>query len=289
METDAQALADVLDLLNLEQIGNDIFRGRSRSHRLARVFGGQVLGQALSASSRTVEPSRICHSFHAYFLRPGDPKLPIQYEVDRARDGRSFTARRVVAVQNGRQIFNFAASYHLAESGLEHQAEMPNVPPPEELADEGAFRRREADSLASPMREWAARPRPFETRPVVLEPLGDHTPRPPLDYLWFRAAGPVPDDLTVTQALLAYVSDSSLLRTSLLPHGKGLLSAIQTASLDHAMWFHHPVRFDDWLLYAQDSPWAGGARGFSRGQVFTRAGLLVASVAQEGLIRPRAS
>jgi acyl-CoA thioesterase-2 len=287
METDSQALADVLDLLDLEQVEQDIFRGRSRKHRLARVFGGQVLGQALAAASRTVDPSRVCHSFHAYFLRPGDPRQPILYEVDRARDGRSFTARRVIAIQHGRQIFNFAASYHLAESGLEHQFEMPQVPPPEDLADEGAIRRREAETLASPLREWVGRARPFETRPVVLEPLEDRASRAPFDHIWFRPAGPVPDAPTVKQALLAYISDSSLLRTSLLPHGKGLLSAIQTASLDHAMWFHRPVTFDDWLLYAQDSPSSSGARGFSRGLIFSRDGELVASVAQEGLIRPR--
>jgi len=286
-EDGSQALADVLSLLDLEKIEEDIFRGASQTHRLARVFGGQVLGQALAAASRTVDPSRICHSFHAYFLRAGDPKLPILYEVDRARDGKSFTARRVVAIQHGRQIFNFAASYQLIEPGFEHQFEMPDVPPPEALADEGEARRQEAETFPSPFREWAARARPFETRPVILEPLGDRTPRAPYDHVWFRAAGRVPNDLTVAQALLAYASDMSLLRTSLLPHGKGILSAVQMASLDHAMWFHRPFSFDDWLLYAQDSPSASGARGFSRGSVLTRDGKLVASVAQEGLIRPR--
>jgi len=288
METDAEALADVIDLLTVEQDGPDLFRGRSRKHRLARVYGGQVLGQALTAASRTVEPSRLCHSFHAYFLRPGDPKAPIAYDVDRARDGKSFTARRVVALQNGRQIFNLAASYQTREDGFTHQFDMPLVPPPEGLADEATLRRREAERQPSPLKEWLARARPFETRPVQLEPIGDmQATRAPSDQIWFRPAGPVPDEPVLAQALLAYISDSSLLRTSLLPHGKGLLSAVQTASLDHAMWFHRPVRFDDWMLYVLDSPSASGARGFSRGLIFTRDGTLIASVAQEGLIRPR--
>src|SRR5579872_6399733 len=264
METDAEALADVVDLLTVEQAGPDLFRGRSRKHRLARVYGGQVLGQALAAASRTVDPSRLCHSFHAYFLRPGDPKVPIAYEVDRARDGHSFTARRVVAIQQGRQIFNLAASYQLREEGFEHQFDMPAVPPPEALADEATLRRQEAVGQPSPLKEWLGRARPFETRPVLLEPVADaHAPRPPSDQIWFRPAGAVPDDPVVAQALLAYISDASLLRTSLLPHGKGLLSAVQTASLDHAMWFHRPVTFDDWMLYVLDSPSASGARGFS--------------------------
>ena len=284
----AKALADVLDLLNLEQIEEDIFRGGSQAHRVKRVFGGQVLGQALAAASRTVDPSRICHSFHAYFLRAGDPKMPILYEVDRARDGQSFSARRVVAIQHGKQIFNFAASYQEAEPGFEHQFDMPKVPPPEELADEGEVRLREVDSYPPLFREWVMQPRSFEIRPVILESLGDRPPRAPHDHLWFRTAGPVPKDQTVAQALLAYISDASLLRTSLLPHGKGILSAVQMASLDHAMWFHRPFDFDDWLLYVQDSPSASGARGFNRGLIFTRSGTLVASVAQEGLIRPRA-
>ena len=281
------ALSDVLGLLDLEMIEENIFRGQSQKHRLMRVFGGQVLGQALAAASRTVDASRICHSFHAYFLRAGDPKLPILYEVDRARDGQSFTARRVVAIQHGRQIFNCAASFQVREPGFEHQFEMPNVPPPEELGDEGSVRRKESESLESPMREWLARVRAFETRPVILESLGDRPPRAPYDHVWFRPAGPVSGDLAVRQALLAYVSDMSLLDTALLPHGKGVLSAVQLASLDHAMWFHHDFDFNDWLLYAQDSPSASGARGFNRGSIFTRAGKLVASVAQEGLIRPR--
>jgi acyl-CoA thioesterase-2 len=281
----AKAIADVLVLLDLEPIEEDIFRGQSPEGRVQRVFGGQVLGQALVAATRTVESSRICHSLHAYFLRPGDPRVPILYEVDRSRDGRSFSARRVVAIQNGKQIFNLAASFQTPEQGYEHQFPMPDVPPPEELEDEIEVRRKNPALLPEPLRDWLTRARPFEARPVIIDPPGDRPPRPPYDNVWFRAAGPVPQPLT--QALLAYASDASLLSTSLLPHGKSIFSNLQVASLDHAMWFHRPFRFDDWLLYAQDSPSASGARGFNRGAIYARDGTLLASVAQEGLIRPR--
>ena len=286
-EAGKAALAEVLGLLDLEQIEENIFRGLSPKARTQRVFGGQVLGQALAAAIRTVEPSRLCHSLHAYFLRPGDPKIPILYEVDRARDGRSFTARRVVAVQHGVQIFNLAASFQLTEAGFDHQFEMPNVPPPESLEDAASALTRRASQFPEHLREWISRPRPFETRPVILDGPADRPPRPPFDHIWFRAAGPVPDDIRQRQILLAYVSDMTLLDTSLLPHGKSFLSAVQMASIDHAMWFHRDAGLDDWLLYAQDSPSASGARGFSRGLIFSRNGVLVASVAQEGLIRPR--
>jgi acyl-CoA thioesterase-2 len=280
-----KAMAEVLALLDLEAIEEDIFRGLSPDGRVQRVFGGQVLGQALMAATRTVELSRVCHSLHAYFLRAGDPRVPILYEVDRSRDGRSFTARRVVAIQHGKQIFNLAASYQTPEQGYEHQHPMPDVPPPEQLEDETEARRKHADQLPESLRDWLTRARPFETRPVIQDPPGDRPPRPPYDNVWFRAAGPVPEKFT--QALLAYASDATLLSTSLLPHGKTLFSNLQVASLDHAMWFHRPFRFDDWLLFAQDSPAASGARGFTRGAIFTRDGTLIASVAQEGLIRPR--
>jgi acyl-CoA thioesterase II len=286
-ETGRAALAEVLGLLDLEQIEENIFRGLSPKARTQRVFGGQVLGQALAAAIRTVEPSRLCHSLHAYFLRPGDPRIPILYEVDRARDGKSFTARRVVAVQHGVQIFNLAASFQLAETGFDHQFEMPNVPPPESLPDAAGALMRRAGEFPEHLRDWITRPRPFETRPVILDGPADRPPRPPFDHIWFRAAGPVPDDIRQRQILLAYVSDMTLLDTSLLPHGKSFLSAVQMASIDHAMWFHRDAGLDDWLLYAQDSPSASGARGFTRGLIFTRGGMLIASVAQEGLIRPR--
>ena len=280
-----KSLEQVLSLLDLQLIEEDIFRGQSSEGRVQRVFGGQVLGQALVAAIRTIEPSRICHSLHAYFLRPGDPRVPILYEVDRSRDGHSFSARRVVAIQNGKQIFNLACSFQIPETGFTHQFPMPDVPPPEELEDEIEVRRRTADQLPEFLREWLTRPRPFEARPVIIDPPGDRPPRPPFDNVWFRACGPVPDALA--QPLLAFASDATLLSTSLLPHGKSIFSNLQVASLDHAMWFHHPIRFDDWLLYAQDSPSASHARGFNRGAIFSRDGKLIASVAQEGLIRPR--
>ena len=285
-EDGKKALAAVLALLDLETLTPDSFRGQSPEGRIQRVFGGQVLGQALMAAARTVELSRICHSLHAYFLRPGDPRVPIRYEVDRSRDGRSFSVRGVVAFQHDKQIFVLSCSFQIPETGYDHQFPMPNVPPPEELEDETQARIRQADSLPDGLREWLTRPRPFETRPVVLDPPGDRPPRAAFDNIWFRAAGPVPDHFA--QPLLAFASDATLLSTSLLPHGKSLFSNLQVASLDHAMWFHRPIRFDDWLLYAQDSPSASGARGFNRGAIFTRDGVLVASAAQEGLIRPRA-
>ncbi len=284
-QDDIAALEQVLGLLDLENIEQDIFRGQSAQGRLPRVFGGQVLGQALVAATRTVQVPRLCHSLHAYFLRPGDPTVPILYEVDRARDGQSFSARRVVAIQHGKQIFNLAASYQIPENGFVHQFAMPDVPAPEALADETEARRDQADQLPPHLREWLTRALPFEVRPVILDPPGDRPARPPYDNIWFRAAGPVPQALA--QPLLAFASDASLLSTSLLPHGKSIYSALQVASIDHAMWFHRPLRFDDWLLYAQDSPSAHGARGFNRGAIFARDGTLLASVAQEGLIRPR--
>jgi acyl-CoA thioesterase-2 len=282
------ALEEVLELLDLEQVEENIFRGLSPKARHQRVFGGQVLGQALAAAIRTVEPARICHSLHAYFLRPGDPRIPILYDVDRARDGKSFTARRVVAVQHGVQIFNLAASFQLPEAGYEHQFEMPRVPAPEALEDAAQALLKRSDRYPEALREWIARPRPFEARPVILDGPADRPPRAPFDNIWLRASGPVPDDIRRRQILLAYLSDMTLLDTSLLPHGKSFFSAVQMASIDHAMWFHRDAKLDDWLLYSQDSPSASGARGFNRGLIFNRDGVLIASVVQEGLIRPRA-
>jgi acyl-CoA thioesterase II len=286
-ESGKTALAEALALLDLEQIEENIFRGLSPKARTQRVFGGQVLGQALAAAIRTVDPSRPCHSLHAYFLRPGDPKVPILFEVDRARDGKSFTARRVVAIQHGAQIFNLAASFQTLEPGFDHQFEMPKVPPPESLQDTASVLMQRAGQFPEHLRAWIARPRPFETRPVILDGPTDRPPRPPFDNVWIRAAGPVTGDIRQRQILLAYLSDMTLLQTSLLPHGKSYFSAVQMASIDHAMWFHRDANLDDWLLYAQDSPSASGARGFSRGFIFSRDGILVASVTQEGLIRPR--
>ena len=279
-------IEEVLSLLDLEKIEENIFRGVSPKDRMQRVFGGQVLGQALVAAGRTVD-GRVCHSFHAYFLRAGDPKVPILYEVDRSRDGASFTARRVVAIQHGRQIFNLAASFQVEEKGYEHQFDMPSVSAPETLIDEHTLRLRDIDKLPAEAREWALRPRPIEIRPVEPRGFPDRGKHAPYDNIWIKATGPVPDDVIVQQAVLAYASDMSLLDTSLLPHGVDWHSGIQMASLDHAMWFHHRFRVDDWLLYAQESPSASGARGFNRGAIFSRDGVLVASVVQEGLMRPR--
>lgn len=282
------ALTRLLALLDLETTGEDVFIGVSPPEPVQRVFGGQVLSQALVAATRTVDSRRLCHSFHAYFLRPGDPRVPIRYAVDRSRDGASFSARRVVALQNGLQIFILAASFQKSEAGFEHQAHMPVVPPPESLEDDQEVLLRD-ESLTGAARAWVARERPFETRSVLGRgPLGETRPaRSPLDHIWLRTRGAVPDDAMLHRVLLAFVSDMSLLDTSLLPHGKSIFSRVQVASLDHAMWFHRPFRADEWLLYAQDSPSASGARGFNRGAIYTREGLLVASVAQEGLIRPR--
>ncbi len=279
------ALAEVLALLDLETVKDDVFQAQSPEGRVQRVYGGQVLGQALTAATRTVDVSRICHSLHGYFLRPGDPRAPITYEVDRSRDGHSFTVRRVVAMQNGKQIFILAASFQTPEPGFDHQFEMPKVPSPEQLEDEREALRKTKTELPEALRAWLTRAQPFETRPVVLDPPGDRPARPPYDNVWFRATGPVPPEKT--RPLLAFASDATLLSTALLPHGKSVLSGLQVASLDHAMWFHRDFAFDDWLLYAQDSPSASGARGFSRGAIFTRDGKLIASVAQEGLIRAR--
>jgi acyl-CoA thioesterase II len=281
------SLPALVKLLDLEPIEVNVFRGRSPKDRWQRVFGGQVLGQALVAAGRTVE-NRVCHSLHAYFLRAGDPKTPILYEVDRSRDGLSFSARRVVAVQHGEAIFTLSASFQATEEGLEHQTPMPEVPAPESLKSEHEWRMEALSDMPEHVRTWFARPRPIEIRPV--DPVnrfakGNHPPR---QTVWFRAVGHLPDAPPLHQCVLAYASDMTILDTSLLPHGLNLFSGtMQLASLDHAMWFHRPFRADDWLLYVQDSPSASGARSFNRGAVFARDGKLVASVAQEGLIRMR--
>jgi acyl-CoA thioesterase-2 len=246
------------------------------------------LGQALVAAYRTVE-MRVCHSLHAYFIRPGDPKVPILYEVDRARDGKSFTTRRVVAIQHGEQIFNLSASFQVPEQGLEHQFDIPKVKGPEGLENEEERRQRLAHQLPEPWRQHLTRVNPIELRQVEED---DDLMNPkkvaPLQHVWMKVRGAMPSDLSVHQCVLAYASDMTLLDTCLMPHGISWFSGrLQSASLDHAMWFHHQFRVDEWLLYAQDSPSGAGGRGFNRGSVFTRDGKLVASVAQEGLIRVR--
>jgi len=281
------AIEEVLGLLDLEAIEVNIFRGVSPKDRMQRVFGGQVLGQALMAASRTVE-SRVCHSLHAYFLRAGDPKTPILYEVDQSRDGASFTSRRVVAIQHGKQIFTLAASFQTPEEGLEHQSTMPNAPDPESLPTEEELRAKIIEQLPEQARAWFLRPRPIEMRHV--EPTNFLKPekRPPNQMVWFRATGRLPDDYALHQCVLAYASDTTLLDTALRPHRISWFdNSVQMASLDHAMWFHRPFRADEWLLYVQDSPSASGARGFNRGEIYKRDGTLIASVVQEGLMRKR--
>ena len=282
------SIQEVLELLDLEQVEVNIFRGNSPKDRWQRVFGGQVLGQALVAASRTVE-QRVCHSLHAYFIRPGDPKIPILYEVDRSRDGKSFTTRRVVAIQHGEQIFNMAASFQVPEAGLEHQFDMPKVVGPENLEPEEQHRARLAHQLPEAIREHFTKPGPIDIRPIDEDDdLLNPKKLPPYQDVWIKAKGTMPDDLALHQCVLAYASDMTLLDTCLIPHGISWFSGrLQSASIDHAMWFHHAFRMDDWLLYSHDSPSAAGARGFNRGTIFTRDGKLVASVAQEGLIRLR--
>ena len=287
MPNTANLLQDLLNLLDLEPIEVNLFRGQSRDIGGRSVFGGQVLGQALVAAGRTVE-GRTAHSLHAYFLRPGDMEAPIVYDVDRIRDGKSFTTRRVVAIQHGRPIFNLAASYQIDEDGVEHQATMPQVPGPEGLANEQALREQVAHRVPAKLRDKFTRERPIEIRPVDPPDIFEPEKSEPVQYAWIRAAGTIPDELSLHQCMLAYASDFNLLGTALRPHQLSFMQPqLQGASLDHTMWFHRPFRMDDWLLYSMDSPSASGARGFNRGSIYTRDGVLVASVAQEGLIRVR--
>ncbi len=278
-------LDDLISLLKLERIEDNIFRGDSRDIGSAQVFGGQVLGQALSAAQHTVE-GRVVHSLHAYFLRRGDMNAPIIYEVDRARDGGSFSNRRVVAIQHGRPIFNSAASFQTPEPGLEHKAAMPEVPGPDGLRDLYEIDAEQLARVPEKMRRFLTDKRPFDFRPVEPVDLFEPECRAPVKHVWIRAVDQLPDDPALHRNLLAYDSDYELLGTSTLPHGLPFgRGRVIMASLDHALWFHRDVKIDDWLLYAMDSPNASGARGLSRGQIFTQDGALVASTAQEGLIR----
>ncbi len=281
-------LTELLDLLRLERIEENLFRGQSQDLGWGNVFGGQVLGQALSAAEQTVPDDRPVHSMHGYFLRTGDARKPIVYEVDRIRDGKSFTTRRVVAVQSGHAIFTMAASFQIREEGFDHQAEMPAAPGPDGLESEVELARRHADRIPPPLREQATSDKPIEIRPVDrFDPLSPQ-PCPPQRRVWYRAIERLPDRTSVHQYLLAYASDFNLLGAAMQPHGVSWLTpGMQVASIDHAIWFHRPFRMDDWILYAIDSPSASGARGLSRGQFFTKDGLLVASTAQEGLLRRR--
>jgi len=279
-------LTGLLGLLDLEELEVNIFRGRSPKEFRQRVFGGQVAGQALVAAGRTVERG-IVHSLHAYFLRPGDPTKPILYEVDRIRDGKTFTTRRVVAIQHGRAIFHLSASFQPPETGPEHQLPMPEAPPPETLP---SWRERVEPFLGgvpAEVRKWMTRDRAIDVRPVVFGDPFHPVRRNPQQLVWIKTSGPIPDSPLLHQCVVVYASDMSLLDTATLPHAIAWNDRnYQMASLDHAMWFHRPFRADDWLLYAQTSPSASGARGFCMGHLFTRDGTLVVSVVQEGLVRP---
>jgi acyl-CoA thioesterase-2 len=284
------AVQEVLDILDLEPLEVNLFRGRSPQSRWQRVFGGQVIGQALVAACRTVEDvtARPPHSLHAYFLLGGDPKVPIIYEVDRIRDGKSFTTRNVKAIQHGRAIFSMSVSFHLSEPGLNHQVKMPEVPKPDQLPSDEELKDRIYPLLPEPARRYYERERPIEFRPVEFSRyLGEKSENGRFD-IWIRATGRLPDEPAIHQCVLAYASDMMLLDAALIPHGRSVFSEdIMAASLDHALWFHRPFRADEWLLYAQDSPSLADSRGFSRGLIFASDGTLVASVAQEGLLRQR--
>ncbi len=278
-------LADLIKVLELEKLEVNLFRGVSRDLGLPQVFGGQVLGQSLHAASATVSADRLVHSLHAYFLLPGDVKAPIIYEVDRSRDGGSFSSRRVVAIQHGQPIFHMSASFQIEQRGLEHQSAMPSVPAPETLQDIRDVVAA-APNIPDELKRWFQVQLPIEFRPVDPEQMMSATPNEPLVRFWFRAIDRLPDDVVLHRSVLAYASDFYLLRTATEPHGIPFPSArLRLATIDHAMWFHRPSRTDDWLLYSIDSPSASGSRGLSRGSIFDRSGNLVASVAQEGMVR----
>jgi len=283
------ALDQLIAILDLEQLEVNLFRGRTPKEDRVRVFGGQVAGQALVAAGRTVEEGLVVHSLHSYFLRPGDPSIPIIYEVDRLRDGRSFTTRRVVAIQHGQAIFILSASLQQPEDGVEHQLDMPEAPDPESLP---SFRQRVEpylDKVAPELKRWLQRERPIDVRYVSPPDYLAPEKRPPRQLVWIRADGKLPDGpLFLHQCVVAYASDMTLIDTATLPHAIPWFDqSYQMASLDHAMWFHRPMRADEWLLYVQESPTATGARGFTTGRLYARDGRHVVSVAQEGLIRRR--
>ena len=284
------ALNNLLKILDLEQLDDNIFRGMSPQDGWQRVYGGQVLGQALMAAIRLVPPTRIANSLHAYFLLGGDPKHPILYEVERTRDGGSFSTRRVKAVQHGRMIFVMGVSFHDPESGFDHAAPMPDVPQPEDLKSANEVFAALLDKLPENMRTYWSRERPIDMRPVDLSRYMKREIRDPVQSIWLKPNGVLPDQPAIHQGMLAYASDFTLLDTALIAHAKLLFDAdMQLASLDHALWFHRSFRWDDWILYAQDSPSASGARGFCRGALYTRDGTLIASTVQEGLMRKRAT
>jgi acyl-CoA thioesterase-2 len=278
---------ELLNLLELEQLELDLFRGiGSGGETNRRIYGGQVIAQALMAAYGTV-PDRLCHSLHAYFIRAGDPSIPVIYQVDRARDGGSFTTRRVVAIQHGRQILNMSASFHVAEDGWDYQHPMPDVPAPETLTSRAEQHLQNIDQIPPEHRADFLRPRPIEYREAAPRDMFAPEPTSDRNHMWFRMPAAKGTNAQMQHCLLAYASDMNLLGSSLRPHGLTWYKPRQmTASLDHAMWFHAPIQFENWHLYSMDAPFTGGARGFNRGSIYTRDGVLVASVAQEGLMRP---
>ncbi|MGN6375811.1 MAG: acyl-CoA thioesterase [Sphingomonas sp.] len=284
----ADLVAGLVNLLDVEQLDTDLYRGARQPGGVGRVFGGQVIAQALQAAQRSTEAPKIAHSLHAYFMRAGNEDFPIIFRVVRDFEGRSFATRRVIAMQQGKPILNMAASFQTPEDGLHHQDAMPDVPGPDELRSEADLRHEIIDRIPEKFRRMMLRARPIEFRPVQPRAWFSAEKRPPEQHSWFRLVAPIGDDMAMHRAILAYASDMTLLGTSMLPHGiNWLMQNVQTASLDHSLWLHEPFRADEWLLYSCDSPWAGHARGFNRGRIFTADGRLVASVSQEGLIRMR--
>ncbi|MCO5733508.1 acyl-CoA thioesterase II [Rhizobium sp. SSA_523] len=285
----ASPMVQLIQTLDLERLEENLFRGTSPQIGWQRVFGGQVIAQALMAAQRTAAEDRNVHSLHGYFLLPGDPSVPIIYQVERLRDGTSFTTRRVTAVQHGRAIFAMSASFQVEEEGYDHQSALPEVKQPEELMSEGQFQEMFLAHAPDMVKRYWGQKRPVEMRPISLVHYLSDEKLKPEQHIWVRTTGEVPADRHYQAAVLAYLSDMTLLDTSLYPHGRTIFDPrVQAASIDHAMWFHRPCALDDWLLYKQDSPSASGARGMTRGSLYTRSGALVASVAQEGLIRKRA-
>ncbi|MCS4244889.1 acyl-CoA thioesterase-2 [Rhizobium sp. BIGb0125] len=288
--TEKSAMHKLVETLDLEKLEENLFRGTSPQIGWQRVFGGQVIAQALVAAHRTVDADRFIHSLHAYFMRPGDPSVPIIYQVERIRNGSSFNTRRVVAIQHGEPIFSMSASFQIEEEGYDHQMPAPKVPAPESLLSETQLQEAFLAKAPPMIRKYWQNKRPIEIKPVSLAHYISNEKLAPNQDVWVRAVGDVPDDRCFQAAILAYLSDMTLLDTSLYAHGTTIFDpSIQVASLDHAMWFHRPCKLDDWLLYSQDSPSASGARGLTRGSIMTRDGVLIASVTQEGLIRKRAN
>jgi acyl-CoA thioesterase-2 len=281
------AMQELLSILDLERLEHNLYRGRSPNLDWQRVFGGQTIAQALVAAQRTVGQDRHVHSLHGYFMRPGDTKVPIIYQVDRIRDGGSFATRRVLAIQHGHAIFSLEASFQREEHGLEHQMPMPlDVPAPETLMTQQELIGKFGDAVPEGIKRYWERDRPIDMKPVMLKHYTSREKLAPEQNIWIRTAAPVPDDRAVQAAVLAYLSDMTLLDTSTFAHGRAVFDPdIQAVSLDHAMWFHRPHQLDDWMLYTQDSPSSQGSRGFTRGALYGRDGTLIASVAQEGLIR----